>query len=59
MASAELQYKLVRETLPVVERMISAAVDREIRNQLVVRLAHLDRCAASLRDRLGQPDFEV
>lgn len=40
----------IEEALPVVERMIAAAREREIRNRLVARLAQLDQRLAALRD---------
>jgi len=46
----------IREALPVVERLIVVAHDRDVRDKLVVRLATLDQRLATLRDALILPE---
>lgn len=55
----EMQYKSIAEAMAVVEKMIVAARDREVRNMLVVRLAGFDQRLAVVRDRWGLPDRSV
>ena len=56
---ARMQFVSIQESLPAVERMIAATVDRDCRNRLVDRLATLDQEAATLRDKLGEPGVSV
>ena len=41
----------LEQAVTVVEKMIDAARDQDVRDQLVVRLARLDQYLAALRDR--------
>lgn len=43
----------IEEAIPVVERMLSAARDRDIRSLLAVRLATLDQRLAAVTEKLA------
>lgn len=45
------------EAVMAVEKMIEAAIDRDVRNILVARLATLDQRSAALRDGRDAPEL--
>lgn len=45
----KIQYHSVQESIAVIEKMIAAAKDKEIRNRLVLRLAQFDQKLEKLR----------
>jgi hypothetical protein len=51
LATRDLLCVSIAEAVTVVEKMILATVDQEVRNILVVRLAVLDQRLAAVRDK--------
>lgn len=47
------------EAVSAVEKLIAVAVDSDVRNALVARLATLDRRLAVLRDSWDMPDLPI
>ena len=45
----EIQYHSVQEAITVLEKMITAAKDKEIRNRLVLRLSQFDQKLEELK----------